>query len=85
MKGKVHALSVPSEIIVSEELERTLTCFYIRMHRGHEQKHRNQDQYVPDIKSISSEKQNVSQQVASTCVDAVVLLRHQDHDRLSTE
>ena len=40
-------------------------------------------QIIPDIKSISSEKGNASEQVASTCVDVVLLLHHRDdRDRL---
>jgi hypothetical protein len=40
-------------------------------------------QIISDIKSISSEKRDASEQVTSTCVDVVVLLHHRDHDRES--
>jgi hypothetical protein len=36
-------------------------------------------QIISDMKSISSEKRNASEQLPSTCVDAVVPLLHRDH------
>ena len=79
---------VPSEVKVSKKLERTSGSrddFIFACTKAMNRSKGSICQIISDIKSISSEKGNASEQVASTRVDVVLLLHHRDHDRLSAE